>query len=276
MAVAEKLKIGIIGGGAVGLPYACLLADVADILIIAHGKTQAESIRSNGLRLTRSNKTTDIQGVDASADMASLASRDVVIVAVKSYDTESIAKELAEVLHDDTPVVSLQNGLQAYDLLERVLPNPDRVFAGITYVGARRVDGHSVSLGQFTRTVLDAKLVGLVEVLQAAGCQVEASTNIRQAMWDKMVLNNGQNALSAVTDMSVRQMLASESCLEIASHLLDEFAEVAHAEGLTFDGSLMNKLKANWGGGDDFHPSMWQDLQAGKRTEIDAINGAVS
>ena len=91
-----------------------------------------------------------------------------------------------------------------------------------------------------------------------------------------MVLNTGQNALSAVTNLSARQMLKSEPCLEIASRLLDEFEQVARVEGLTFDGTLLDKLKTNWRGGDDFHPSMWQDLYKGNRTEIDAINGAIS
>jgi 2-dehydropantoate 2-reductase len=105
---------------------------------------------------------------------------------------------------------------------------------------------------------------------------VEACDNIRQAVWDKLVLNNGQNALSAVTDMSVQQMLESPDCITIAEQLLSELEAVGKAEGLTFEYSLLDKLKGNWSGGSDFYPSMWQDLHAGKRTEIDAINGAIS
>lgn len=64
---------------------------------------------------------------------------------------------------------------------------------------------------------------------------VEASDDIKKAVWNKMVLNCGQNALSAVTNLNVGQMLASESCVHIADKLLGEFKQVTQAEGITFD-----------------------------------------
>jgi 2-dehydropantoate 2-reductase len=70
-------------------------------------------------------------------------------------------------------------------------------------------------------------------------------------------------------------MLESKECLETAAHLLAEFKQVGEAEGLRFDYDLMEKLKDNWRGS-TFYPSMWQDLHAGRRTEIDALNGAIS
>lgn len=271
-----KLKVGIIGGGAVGLTYACFLAGVADVLVKTRGQAQADNIKASGIGLTRAGKTINIKGIDASASMGDLKDCDVIIIAVKSYDTENIAKELSSVIKPDALVVSLQNGIQALDILKANIANPQRVFAGVTYVGVRRTDDHSISLGQFTRTVLDSNATALIEALQATEYGAEVSTDIRQTIWDKMVLNTGQNALSAVSNLSARQMLASADCVDRATKILDEFSQVAKAEGLSFEGSLIDKVTTNWGGGDDFYPSMWQDLYAGKRTEIDAINGAIS
>lgn len=271
-----KPKIAILGGGAVGLTYAAFLAPVADVLIKTRSQSQADSINTDGISLTVDGNVEEIKGVASAAAMADLKNCESVIVALKSYDTESAAKELTKVIPAEIPVISLQNGLQGYEVLKNTVNNPARVFAGVTYIGAKRSDGRSVSLGANRRTIIDAKAGPILEVLAKTRYGVESSNNIRQAVWDKLVLNNGQNALSAVADMAVQQMLESPECIAIAKHLLAELQAVGEAEGLRFDYSLLDKLKANWTGGSDFYPSMWQDLHAGKRTEIDAINGAIS
>jgi 2-dehydropantoate 2-reductase len=271
-----KPKIAILGGGAVGLTYAAFLAPVADVLIKTRSQSQADSINTDGISLTVDGNVEEIKGVAATAAMADLKNCESVIVALKSYDTEAVAKELTKVIPAEIPVISLQNGLQGYEVLKNTVNNPARVFAGVTYIGAKRSDDRSVSLGTNRRTIIDAKAGPILEVLAKTRYGVEPSYNIRQAVWDKLVLNNGQNALSAVTDMSVQQMLELPECIAIAKHLLAELQAVGEAEGLRFDYPLLDKLKANWTGGSDFYPSMWQDLHAGKRTEIDAINGAIS
>jgi 2-dehydropantoate 2-reductase len=268
--------IGVLGGGAVGLTYAAFLAPVADVIIKTHGQAQADSINTNGISLTVANETEEIKGVMATADMANLHDCDAIIIALKSYDTEAAAQELTKIIPADISVISLQNGLQAYDVLKSTIVNPVRVFAGVTYIGAKRTDERSVGLGTNRRTVIDVNAGPILKTFAKTRFGVEASDNIRQAVWDKLVLNNGQNALSAVTDMSVQQMLESPECVGIATHLLNELEAVGKAEGLTFEYSLIDKLKNNWSGGLDFYPSMWQDLHAGRRTEIDAINGAIS
>lgn len=270
------MKIGIVGGGAVGLTYAAFLAPVANVVIKTRGQAQADGINEKGITLTLAGETEDVTGITASVEMAALKDCDAIVIALKSYDTENTAKELTKVIRHDTPVVSLQNGLQAIETLKKTMDNPDRVFAGVTYIGAKRSDERSVGLGVNRRTVIDSKAGPVLETFAKSRFGVEASDNIRQAVWDKMVLNNGQNALSAATNLSVKQMLETPECISIASELLNELQAVGEAEGLVFDYTPLDKLKDNWSSGLDFYPSMWQDLHAGKRTEIDAINGAIS
>lgn len=271
-----KTKFGIIGGGAVGLTYAAFLAPVTEVIVKTRSPNQADRINTKGVEITLAGETEVIQGMTATSDLAELRDCDAIVVALKSYDTEQTAREFTKVIKQDVPVISLQNGLEAIDILKATVSNPNRVFAGVTYIGAKRSDDRSVSLGLNRRTVIDAKAGRILDVFAKTRFGVEASDNIRQAVWDKMVLNNGQNALSAVTDLSVQQMLESAECLDVAAHLLDELAAVGKAEGITFGSDLLEKLKDNWGSGRDFHPSMWQDLHAGKPTEIDSINGAIS
>lgn len=274
--MTKKLSVGIVGGGAVGLTYACFLADTCDILIKTRTQSQADSLSAKGISLTRGGKTALVQNIKATAVTKELEGCDLVIVAVKTYDTESIGKELSDTLRATAEVVTLQNGIVSFDVLKRVMTHPERVFAGVTYIGARRTGDNSISLGQFSRSVIDNRAAVLIEALRSTPYGAESSDDIRQAVWDKMVLNAGQNALSAATNLSARQMLESSECLEIAQNILDELKHVAEAEGLSFGDDLLQRLTANWGSGDDFYPSMWQDVHSGKRTEVDAINGAIS
>lgn len=277
----KKYKIGIIGGGAVGLSYAALLAHKAYVIVKTRRKEQAEEIKTKGISLTeRSQHSKDekqslIHEVDTTCDMADLAECDAIIITVKTYDTEKVTKELSNVLKPNAEILTLQNGFQGFEVLKRSMNNPSRVFAGVSYIGAMRIDNRSISLGYNLRTIIDSNATILVKIFQSSRFELEASTNITQATWDKMVLTAGQNALGAITNLTLGGMGKSEECLKIAEKLLGEVKQVAKAEGITFNYSLMNKLKDNWKMS-RHHPSMWQDLQLKKKTEIDTFNGAIS
>jgi len=274
--VDQQIKIGIIGGGAVGLTYAALLSEVVAVHVLTHRHEQAEHLNARGIRFeSREGDSKQYPNVSASTDYSNLKGCDAIIVAVKSYDTEEVAKNLVNNIRDDAVVLTLQNGIEAFDILRSHLSNPTRVMAGVTYVGASRKDDITVVNGKSFLAIVDSRATQLVEAMRATSLEVEASENAKQAVWDKLVLNVAQNALSAVTNLNFGEMLESKDCLETAAHLLAEFKQVAEAEGLHFEYDLMDKLKDNWRGS-TFYPSMWQDLHHGRRTEIDAINGAIS
>lgn len=273
--MTQEYSIGIVGGGSVGLTFAALLSEHSEVFVKVRRASQANAINARGICFRRRNgEDSTYLNVNAVISGAELATCDAVIVAVKSYDTEAVAVDLAKVLAPSTVVLTLQNGLQAFALLTDVIERPERIFAGVTYVGAHRDDDRTVVNGDNLTTVVDEKIGKLAEVMSATLLDVEVRADSRQAVWDKMVLNVGQNALSALTDLTFGEMYESESCLGIARRLLDEFVTVAKAEGIEFDYDVMDRLRDNWRGS-SFRPSMWQDLQLGRRTEIDAINGAV-
>lgn len=275
----NEYKIGVIGGGSVGLTFAALLADAAKVIIKTRSSEQAREIKTNGISLTERSKTGAeehkiISGIDATSNNSELDDCDAVIVTVKSYDTEQVAKELSTVLNDTTEILTVQNGLLALEALKRNIKNPDRIFAGVTYIGSTRLDNCSVSVGYNLRTIIDSKATIIGEILHSSKFKFEPTNEIKQAIWDKMAMNTGQNALGAVTNLTLGEMGDSKECLKIGNKLLEELEQVAKGEGVSFNYSLMDKLKDNWKM--SHHPSMWQDLQNKKKTEIDAINGAIS
>jgi 2-dehydropantoate 2-reductase len=272
----KDYTIGIVGGGAVGLTYAALLSEAANIIIKTRGSEQATLINDQGLTIVkRDEKPINFGGIKASGAYSSLAQCDAIIIAIKSYDTEEVAKGLNKVIRPEAAVLTLQNGLQAFDVLQERLDNPERVFAGVTYMYASRDDGRRVVSGDYPRVIVDEKIGFLVDMLRHCRFQVEAAANSKQAVWDKLAVNVGQNALSAVTNLNFSQMLASEDCLTIAGNLLAEVRRIGEAEGVIIDNFSVDRLRDLWEGS-DFFPSMWQDIHKGRRTEIDAINGSIS
>jgi 2-dehydropantoate 2-reductase len=275
----SKYTIGIVGGGAVGLTFAAFLSDAAKIVIKTRSKEQAEEIEKKGLHFAHQTKSgteehKTISGIEATSNFSALSQCDVVIVTVKTYDVESVAKELSPVLKNTAEILTVQNGLLAFDLLKENVKNPERVFAGIAYLGSTRLNNYSVSAGRISRAVVDAKAKVLTEVFEASSFEFESTNNIKQAAWDKMVINTAVNALGAITNLTLIEMANSEECMKIITGLIQEFEQVANAEGVSFNYSIMNTLQSNLQM--PHHPSMWYDLQNKKRTEIDAINGAIS
>jgi len=133
---------------------------------------------------------------------------------------------------------------------------------------------NSVSAGEISRAVIDEKATIVGEALQASLFDFAYTNDVKQAVWDKLLMNVAENAIGAITGLTMLEMGKSEECWKIMNSLVQEFDQVAKAEGLTFNYSLTDKLKGNLNM--SHHPSMWQDLQNKKRTEVDAINGAIS
>lgn len=211
---SQRMRIGVIGGGAVGLTYAALLSEVADVHILTRRRGQAERLKDSGIRFEdREGGAKQYPNVSASIDFSSLKDCDVIIVAVKSYDTEEVAKNLASNIKDDAVVLTLQNGIEAFDVLRSHLKNPDRVMAGVTYVGASRKDDTTVVNGKSFLTIVDSRATRLIEAMRATSLEVEASDNARQAVWDKLVLNVAQNALSTVTNLNSGRCLRPRAAL---------------------------------------------------------------
>jgi len=273
-------KIGIIGGGAVGLAYATILSEQADVVIKTRRPEQADAINAHGITVrppegTPGHKDETFTKARATTDWTDLTDRDAVIVSVKSFDNPAVAADLAANLAPDTIILSLQNGLEALPALKEHLPHPDRIFGSVIYIGTSRADDHTIVTTGPRRIIVDRRAGKLAEIMKSTRFPAEETANIKQAIWDKMVLNISQNALCTVTNRNVGQLITSPDCLDIIKHILAEFQQEWETEGLKFDYDLMDKVRASFKGL-TFYPSMWQDIHAGRRTEIDAINGAIS
>jgi 2-dehydropantoate 2-reductase len=198
-------------------------------------------------------------------------------VLVKSWQTERAAAQLAECLSEDGVALTLQNGLGNKEALEAAL-GAERVALGVTTTGATllssgrvRPGGEGViSIGEHPR------LEPLLDVLKTAGFNVEVLSDVDTLIWGKLVINAAINPMTAILRVSNGELLQRPSARQLSADLAREVEAVAHAQNisLAFDDpvgaseTVMEKTATN-------NSSMFQDIQRGAPTEIDAICGAV-
>jgi len=237
-------------------------------------------VAQRGIRLDRQGSLTT-HHPNAFADPRVLADADLVIVLTKTYDTEAAARLIVENARRDALVLSVQNGVGSLDILQDICGD-GRVIGGTTSIGCRKLDDQSVEVAHLGRVVVgeladhdNVRCIDVTDRIGRAGFDAEVSDDVRSDIWTKLAFSVAQNALSALTNRSFGELRKEASALEIARSLLSEIQLVAAAEGVTLRTEPFERLKHNWEKMPAFRPSMWQDVRSGRRTEIDAINGAI-
>jgi 2-dehydropantoate 2-reductase len=277
------MKILVMGTGAVGSFYGGRLADAGhEVTFIARGET-LHALTQTGFVVQSIHGDFHLAHVHAINQPEATVVCDLVLVCVKSYDTEEVARLIRPVVGPDTIVLSLQNGVENEELLAREVGSSS-VMGGMAYIGAELVSpgvvvhsaaGHIVfgeRDGQRT-----PRAERLEQIFREAGIQAQLSPHITAVLWDKLVWNAAFNAITTLTRSTVGEVLTHPPTRALARHTMLEVIAVAQAQGLDVKES---RADAHIAGSEHpplstFATSMSQDLARGKRLEYDALNGAV-
>ena len=277
------MKIAVMGTGGVGGYFgARLAASGQDVHFIARGPHLA-AIRENGLRVKSDTGDVTIKPAQATDNPAEVGAVDIVLFAVKLYDTDSAGKMLAPLIGPETGVVDLQNGVDSEDELASILGR-EHVVGGVAYISAR-IDEPGVILhvGKGAKLAfgeLDGRLSPRVEALaaacEAAGFGHEVSENIEAALWTKLVMLSSMSAISCLTRLPVDEAVREPETAELFLTAMKEVADVAAAKGVSISADALAGFKAvTRGGSSSIRPSMFVDLERGKPLEIDRLSGTV-
>jgi 2-dehydropantoate 2-reductase len=275
------MKIAIIGAGALGSVYGSYLdAFGNDVVILTRRQEHAETINKQGI-LIRYKDSERKYNPRASNNPSVLTDRDLIIVLVKAYDLRQVAEILLKYSQNGSMLLSLVSGLGNIDILTATC-GIERVIAGVSYLGSRKVGDTIFELGNNLRTVIGEpsglisnRISQIESVFRDSGFEISVSEDINSLIWEKMIVIASQNALGAITGLTFGQMLESQYCRNIVVQLLDELTKIAVETNVNLPQNLLEYVLNNWRSLPNHRVSMWQDLQAGKRTEIDAINGAL-
>jgi 2-dehydropantoate 2-reductase len=279
----EPWRIAIVGPGALGCLYGGLLALAGhDVRLLGRRQEQVDVLHRDGLVVERDGEARRAR-ITASTDPAALGPVDLAIVLVKATDTFEAARSLPALLGPDAPALSLQNGLGNVEALTEVL-GAERVLGGVSAQGATTLGiGHirhagfgPTSLAEATGVVSE-RAERIAALLDAAGLNATAYPDPAPLIWGKLIANAAINPLGALLRCQNGDTVERPHARRIFAALAGEAGAVAAAMGveLPFTDPVAHaeniaRITAK------NRNSMLQDVENGRRTEIDAINAAVS
>ncbi|MET3842757.1 2-dehydropantoate 2-reductase [Bradyrhizobium sp. OAE829] len=287
--------IGVAGAGSIGCFVGGLLAAGGRrVALLARPRVIAE-IEARGLRPTSFegfDRTIEAKALKLSDDPSIFADAGVVLVTVKSADTAEMADIIARNAPSDVIVVSLQNGVGNVAVLRNRLPSR-RVLGGMVpfnVITAGEGRFHRATSGDI---VIEQDADGTAEKLSVPGLNMRPTGNIDGVQWGKLLLNLN-NALNALADLPLRRQLAQRPWRRLFADQVTEGLAAMRAEGIKpvsptplppgwmphllrlpdmmFEAVLGRTMKID----PEARSSMWEDLQRGRRTEIDYFQGVIT
>ena len=275
-------SVVVAGAGSIGSLLAAHLAQVADVTVLTRREEHAVALRERGLRV--SGRGDFIAQLGATADPAALPDdAELAVIACKSTDLEPLAARLEGALAGAT-VMTIQNGLGAEEIVAAHGDWP--LLSAVTFMsGTRHGDAHveyvldtATWIGPYRGTTEDdARRVA--ELIEAGGLKAQAFPDLRPAQWSKLVFNATVNGVAALTglphDFHFAQTDQLSDLGRLVCDLVDEGKAVAAAAGVELhdDPWEMNVLATRRG--HRHFPSMLEDIEARRPTELELINGAL-
>ncbi len=277
------MRVTVMGSGGTGGYFGGLLARAGeDVTFVARG-AHLEAIRKAGLAVrsrlvgdfTVSARTTD--------DPAEAGPADLVLFCVKAYDTETAAERLRPAVRPATVILPVQNGIDSAERIGRVV-GPGHVIGGLAGVSSviaapgvieHRAGPDVIQLGELGGG-LSARTERIADALRRAGLKTQVRPDIRVALWEKFVLICGLSGLTALTRLPIGAVLACAETRALYRQTMEETHAVGRAEGVALpDGVVEQTVKRFEGGDPAIRGSLYYDLAAGRRLEIETLNGTV-
>jgi 2-dehydropantoate 2-reductase len=273
----------IYGAGAMGSLVGGLLAQNYEVTLLGR-EQHMSTISETGLRITGLNDIT--VHPNAITDLTELPKNllpELIIITVKSYDTQNIIPEIQKIINDNTIILSLQNGLDNEHQLKNAFPD-NTIVGGVTCHGITFLEpGHVYHAGTGETQIgvyggeNTEKTNALANMLNDIGIKVDITDNIEGEIWAKVAVNASINPITAITGLKNGSLLKIPELTKLLEATCKEVIRVAKASKISLPScNILEKTKnvvRNTAGNKS---SMLQDIERGKRTEIDSINGAVA
>ncbi|MFA6267625.1 MAG: 2-dehydropantoate 2-reductase [Pseudolabrys sp.] len=278
------MRIAAMAAGAVGGYFGARLAAAGhDVFFIARG-SNLKAIKDNGLKIESVHGDLHLPKVNVTDDPKSVGPVDVILFAVKLWDTESAAELTRPMVNETTRVITLQNGV---DSPERIAPilGSDQTIGGVTYI-ATTIAGPGVikhtsafakmSFGRADKKA-DKTLDAFVAAGKAAKLDLDLSPDIERERWQKFIFLTAMSGATATFRSSIGPIAADPELLDFFRQLMEEAYAVGRAKGVALDRAVIDDRMAQVTGTIEpgMKASMAHDLERGNRLELDWLSGKV-
>jgi 2-dehydropantoate 2-reductase len=274
-------RVCVVGGGVIGSLFAGHLASVADVSVLTRRREHAEALNAEGL--TVSGRSERHARVTASDDPDEIPSFDLGIVATKATGLAEAAAAL-EGRFPEATMMTVLNGLGAEEVVRAHGTWP--IISGVTFMsGTRHSDTHveyildtETWLGPYEDTPF-AAVEEAADLITSSGLKAEALPDLRPAQWSKLIFNATVNSVAALTGLPHDRHFAAEEEATDLGHLvhdlIDEGKAIAAAAGIELHDDPWEMNVHATMRGSAHYPSMLEDVQAHRPTEVDLITGAL-
>jgi 2-dehydropantoate 2-reductase len=297
----ERVKIAIIGCGAIGGYVGARLALAGEEVTLFVRGANLEAVRERGLKLIMADGTEHLaRNVTATSDYAAAGAQDLVILAVKAHHLEAVAEQVPQLYGADTVVVTMQNGIPYWyfhrhggelagsivrsvdpsGLISRRIP-AERVIGCVVYPAAeliapgvvRHIEGDRFPVGELDGRTSE-RVLRVSECLTRAGFKAPVLMDIRAEIWLKLWGNLTFNPISALTRSTLADICQFPATRQLATAMMTEAQAIAHKLGISFRVELERRIAGAERVG-KHKTSMLQDVEAGRPPELEALVGSV-
>ena len=280
------MRVMVVGVGALGSYFGGALAEAGhDVTLLIRNRAHRAAIRENGLILHRDGVEARIPVAVVDSELAQQAGiADIVLVFTKTGATAAALEDARPVIGDATRLVSVQNGLGNAAVLAGFVPM-DRVIYGTTMapgdiVAPGVVSTHGPHVTQFCAAGSDQQTARLADdlatMLNGAGLETRVNPDVDRVIWAKVSFNCAMNSLCALLGRTPGPLLDDPEIKALVMATIMEGCDVAAAAGVEVDrDALRATIEMVHREHRDHKPSMLVDVENRRRTEIDALNGAV-
>ncbi|MCU0586911.1 MAG: 2-dehydropantoate 2-reductase [Syntrophobacteraceae bacterium] len=276
------MKIGIMGTGGIGGYFGGLLArGGSDIHFVARGKHR-QAILEDGLQIVSSQGSFQVM-IHVTSEPHEIGPVDLLLLCVKSYDTESVAQFAAPMVEENTIVLTLQNGIDNAEKLIREF-GEERIMAGTAFVeasiAAPGVIAHSGKAGRIVFGELSgnrtARAEAILDTFTRAGIEAELSQDVRQVLWSKFLFICAIHGVSTLSHATLGLVLSCPETRDLVIGVMREIEVLARAREVSLpDQVVPEAVKLAESYNRSFKCSMLRDLEWRRPMEIEALNGMV-
>ncbi|MBI5183583.1 MAG: 2-dehydropantoate 2-reductase [Nitrospinae bacterium] len=277
------MKIVVVGSGAIGCLFGGLLSKGGhDVWMVDKNKEVVETIKEKGICIVTDGETLQHIQRQSTLNPREIESCDFILLCVKCFDTEEAVQGISHLIKGEIPLLTLQTGMGNIKTASSIIPEKN-ILGGVTYNGATVLSPgriRYVSPGETYIGEIDGKeterVHHLLEVFKGSGIETKISDNIRGHIWSKAIIYSGINPLTAILRIKNGQLLDKIESINLLREIIKEGIEIAERSGrrLIYDEPYESLFYFCKKTSENLSP-MLQDILNKRKTEIDALNGAI-
>lgn len=277
------MKIAVVGAGAMGSLFGALLSENGnDVWLYDIWKEHVNAVNENGLIIERKGKIRTVK-LNATVDSGNIGPVELTIIFVKSTQTESAAETAYRLAGSGGLVMTLQNGMGNADAVAKFI-EAERILVGTTAHGATMLGPGKIRHAGVGPTTIGMWAPGekghtrarqFAEFFSRASIETKAVKDVRSVVWQKLFINVGINAITALTGIKNGQILDLATTRELSRAAVEEAIDVARAESIKVEKETVAQVFKVAEATALNRSSMGQDVDHQRQTEISAINGFI-